>query len=175
MESVIRKEGYQVPQVDLYTLENMELNKTTSAELFNNKRVVVFSMVGANLYLDGAFQLQDIIQSYQNIIDEGVDKVYVILVNDVWTLNRWDNDNSFSQTGDHIKIISDGNAFFTSTMGYLVSKNNLGYGKRSWRYAMVVQNGIIEKVFAEPGMCDNCEEEPYEETNPSKILEYLRS
>ena len=72
MESVIRKEGYQVPQVDLYTLENMELNKTTSAELFNNKKVVVFSMVGANLYLDGADQLQDIIQSYQDIIDLSV-------------------------------------------------------------------------------------------------------
>jgi len=175
MESVIRKEGYQVPQVDLYTLENMELNKTTSAELFNNKKVVVFSMVGANLYLDGADQLQDIIQSYQDIIDEGVDKVYTILVNDVWTLNRWDNDNNFSQTGDHIKMISDGNAFFTSTMGYLVSKNNFGYGKRSWRYAMVVQNGIIEKIFAEPGMCDDCEDDPYEVTHPSKVLEYLRS
>lgn len=170
MESSIRKEGYQVPQVELYTLENMDFTKNTSAELFNNKKVVVFSMVGANNYVCGAEQLQDIKASYQDFLDLGIEKVYCILVNDVYTINVW----WYSNTMEGVKFISDGNTHFTRTMGYLVNKFNRGYGERSWRYAMVVDNGIIEKMFVEPGMCNDCEEDPYEVTKPTNILDYLR-
>jgi len=56
----------------------------------------------------------------------------------------------------------------------LVEKDNLGFGMRSWRYAMVVNNGIIEKFFEEPGRRDNAVEDPYGETSPENVLAYLR-
>lgn len=174
MESSIRKEGYQVPQVNLFTLsDNRDLVKSTAADLFNNKKVVVFSLTGAFSYVDGEEALLDILESSQDIIDLGVDKVYCLAVNDIWTLYNWGL--SFNAHEYPIKFVSDGNAHFTSTMGYLVDKTEEGYGKRSWRYAMVVENGIIEKVFVEDGMTTEPSSDPYLQTRPDRVLEYLRS
>jgi peroxiredoxin len=60
-------------------------------------------------------------------------------------------------------------------MGYLVNKSNLGFGQRSWRYAAVVQNGIIEKLFVEEGLRDNADSDPYEVSTPEAVLEYVAS
>jgi peroxiredoxin len=60
-------------------------------------------------------------------------------------------------------------------MGMLVLKNNLGFGARSWRYAAVIENGNIEWMVEEPGREDNCSEDPYVETTPEKVLEYVAS
>jgi len=73
----------------------------------------------------------------------------------------------------NIKFIPDGNGDFTRQMGMLVDKSNLGVGMRSWRYAMVVNNGVIEAWFEEPGREDNCGEDPYGETSPENVMEYL--
>ena len=75
----------------------------------------------------------------------------------------------------NVKLIPDGNAYFTRSMGMLVTKSNLGFGNRSWRYAMVVDNGIITKLFVEEGMRDNADSDPYEETTPENVLNYIRS
>ena len=77
------------------------------------------------------------------------------------------------QEVNNIKFIPDGNGEFTDQMGMLCDKSNLGFGKRSWRYAMVVDNGIIEKLFVEPGKCDLAEDDPYGETSPENVIEYL--
>lgn len=172
MESSIRKEGYQVPQVDLYTLENMDFTKKTSAELFNNKRVVVFSMVGAYTRVCSENQMLDIMSTWRDFLDLGIDNVYCISVNDCWVLNEWGNQYCIGDT--EIKLISDANTYFTRTMGYLVNMGDRSYGQRSWRYAMVVNNGIIEKIFSEEGMCDEPGADPYEVTKPTNILDYLR-
>ncbi len=60
-------------------------------------------------------------------------------------------------------------------MGMLVTKSNLGFGDRSWRYAMVVDNGIIEKLFVEAGQRDNADIDPYEKTTPEVVLDYVKS
>jgi peroxiredoxin len=60
-------------------------------------------------------------------------------------------------------------------MGYLVNKSNLGFGDRSWRYAAVVDNGIIEKIFVEAGQRDNADTDPYEVSTPENVLEYVIS
>ena len=74
----------------------------------------------------------------------------------------------------YVKLIPDGNGDFTKGMGMLVSKSNLGYGNRSWRYAAVINSGEIEWLNSEPGMKSNATEDPYELTKPSKVLEYLK-
>jgi hypothetical protein len=76
--------------------------------------------------------------------------------------------------GDNsIKFIPDGNGEFTRQMGMLVDKSNLGFGMRSWRYAMVVNDGVVEAFFEEPGREDNCDSDPYGVTSPENIMEYL--
>ena len=74
----------------------------------------------------------------------------------------------------HIEFIPDGSGVFTKAMGMNVKKNNIGFGERSWRYACIVNDGVIEAWFEEEGRCDNCEEDPYGISSPQNILKYLK-
>jgi len=86
-------------------------------------------------------------------------------------MNAWAQDQNIK----NVKLIPDGNAYFTRSMGMLVNKSNLGFGDRSWRYAAVVDNGIIEKLFVEDGQRDNADTDPYETTTPEVVLDYVKS
>ncbi len=86
-------------------------------------------------------------------------------------MNAWAQDQNIK----NVKLIPDGNAYFTRSMGMLVNKSNLGFGSRSWRYAAVVDNGIIEKLFIEAGQRDNADTDPYEVSTPENVLEYVKS
>ena len=86
-------------------------------------------------------------------------------------MNAWAKDQGIEK----VTLIPDGNAYFTRSMGQLVLKSNLGFGERSWRYAAVVDNGIIEKLFEEPGRSDNAADDPYGETTPEAVLEYVKT
>ena len=76
----------------------------------------------------------------------------------------------------HVRILPDGSGHFTRRMGMLIDKDHLGFGYRSWRYAMVVNDGVIEQWFQEPGINDTgSDEDPYTVTNPETLLAYLRN
>lgn len=142
----------------------------TSEDYFSGKRVVVFSLPGAFTPTCSTYQVPGFEASYNMIKSLGIDEVYCISVNDAFVMNKWAKD----QCIERIKMIPDGSGTFTRMMGMLVSKENLGFGMRSWRYAMVVNDGVIEKLFEEPGRSDNCETDPYGETSPDSILTYLQ-
>ena len=95
---------------------------------------------------------------------------FVVSVNDAFVMNAWSIDCAIK----NIKTIPDGNGEFTLAMGMSVAKSNLGFGQRSWRYAAIINNCKIEKIFEEPGKSDNYEEDPYGETSPENILSYLQ-
>jgi len=141
----------------------------TTHDYFNGKRVVVFSLPGAFTPTCSTYQVPGFESNYQKIKDLGIDEVYCISVNDAFVMNKWAKD----QCIERIKMIPDGSGTFTRLMGMLVDKDNLGFGMRSWRYAMVVNNGIIEKFFEEPGRRDNAGDDPYGETSPENVLDYL--
>lgn len=138
---------------------------------FKGKRVVVFSLPGAftptcsTMQVPGFEQNADIIKSY------GVDDIYCISVNDTFVMNAWAKAMSLA----NVKVIPDGNGDFTDDMGMLVDKANKGFGLRSWRYAMILDNGQIQAIFMEPGISNNSEEDPYGETSPEKIIEWLQA
>jgi len=165
----MRKEHYEVPQVQFTFRESGEFVTRTTAELFNGKRVVLFSLPGAFTPTCSAYQLPGFEEKYDDFRSLGIDDIYCISVNDGFVMNAWAQDQNIEK----VKLIPDGNAYFTRSMGMLVNKSNLGFGDRSWRYAMVVDNGIITKLFLEAGMRDNSNEDPYEETTPDKVLEYV--
>jgi peroxiredoxin len=169
MEVNMRKEGYQVPQVEFVFRESGEFVTRTSSELFDGKRVVIFSLPGAFTPTCSAYQLPGFEEKYDDFIGSGIDDIYCISVNDGFVMNAWAQDQNIEK----VKLIPDGNAYFTRSMGMLVNKLNLGFGDRSWRYAMIVNNGIIEKLWVEEGKRDNADTDPYDMTTPETVMLYL--
>ena len=171
IEVKMRKEQYQVPQVEFVFRENSKFVTRTTTDLFSGKRVVIFSLPGAFTPTCSAYQLPGFEEKYDEFTSLGIDDIYCLSVNDGFVMNAWAKDQGIEK----VKLIPDGNAYFTRSMGYLVSKSNLGFGERSWRYAAVVNDGVIEKIFVEEGFRDNADTDPYEESTPENVLEYIRN
>lgn len=171
MEVKMRREGYQVPQVEFVFRESGEFVNKTTAELFNGKRIIIFSLPGAFTPTCSAYQLPGFEEKYDDFVGLGIDAIYCISVNDGFVMNAWAQDQNIEK----VKLIPDGNAYFTRSMGMLVNKSNLGFGSRSWRYAAVIDNGIVEKMFVEEGQRDNADTDPYEVTTPEAVYEYVKS
>jgi thioredoxin-dependent peroxiredoxin len=143
----------------------------TSAEIFGDKRVVVFSLPGAFTPTCSTYQLPGYEEKYDEFIALGIDNVYCISVNDSFVLNAWFK----SLDIQNVQPIPDGSGDFTFAMGMSVAKMNLGFGYRSWRYAMVVNDGEIEMLFEEPGKVGNCPIDPYEMSDPDSVLGWLHT
>ena len=142
----------------------------TTNDLFAGKRVVVFSLPGAFTPTCSTFQLPGYDEKYNDFISLGIDDIYCLSVNDSFVMNAWFK----QQEVKNVKPIPDGSGEFTYAMGMSVNKANLGFGFRSWRYAMVVDDGEIEMMFEEPGKIGNCPIDPYEMSDPDTVLSYLK-
>ena len=171
IEVKMRKEQYQVPQVEFVFRENGEFVTRTTADLFDGKRVVIFSLPGAFTPTCSAYQLPGFEEKYDEFAALGIDAIYCLSVNDGFVMNAWAKDQGIEK----VTLVPDGNAYFTRSMGYLVNKSNLGFGQRSWRYAAIVNDGVIEKIFVEEGLRDNADTDPYEASTPENVLNYIRS
>ena len=144
----------------------------TTADLFGAKRVVVFSLPGAYTPTCSNKQCPSFELAYQEILGLGVDEVYCISVNDAFVMFQWGKSLGLK----NIKLIPDGSGAFTRHMGMLINKEHLGFGYRSWRYAMVANDGVVEKWFEEPGINDaGTDADPYEMTDPETMIAYLKS
>jgi peroxiredoxin len=143
----------------------------SSDDYFAGKRVILFSLPGAFTPTCSTFQLPDFEKLTAEFNAEGVDEIYCISVNDAFVMNAWGK----SQNLENVKLIPDGSGEFTRKMGMLVAKDNLGFGMRSWRYAAVVDNGVVVQWFEEEGYSDNCDSDPYGVSSPQNILETLKS
>jgi peroxiredoxin len=142
----------------------------TTQDLFGGKRVVVFSLPGAFTPTCSTTHLPRYEELNEEIKAQGVDQVICISVNDAFVMYQWGK----AQGADKVFLLPDGNGEFSRKMGMLVDKSNLGFGMRSWRYSMVVNDGAIEKVFAEPGYEDNCPTDPFEVSDANTMLAYLK-
>jgi alkyl hydroperoxide reductase subunit AhpC len=142
----------------------------TTWDLFAGKRVVLFSLPGAFTPTCSTYQLPGFEEKFAEFKALGIKDIYCVSVNDAFVMNAW----AKAQKIKKVKVIPDGSGIFTRKMSMLVHKDNLGFGERSWRYACVVNNGKIEKWFIEPGAEDNCPVDPYGETAPENILNWLK-
>jgi len=143
----------------------------TSADVFDGKRVVVFSLPGAFTPTCSNEQCPAFERLYDEFKALGVDDVVCITVNDAFVVYQWGRHLGLSR----VKILPDGSGHFTRRMGMLINKDHLGFGYRSWRYAMVVDDGVVEKLWEEPGINDaGLDDDPYTVTDPDTILAYLR-
>jgi thioredoxin-dependent peroxiredoxin len=142
----------------------------TSGDYFAGKRVVLFSLPGAFTPTCSTFQLPDFEKLHGEFQAEGIDAIYCISVNDAFVMNAWGK----TQALENVQLIPDGSGEFTRKMGMLVAKDNLGFGMRSWRYAAIINDGVVEQWFEEAGFSDNCDSDPYGVSSPQNILEHLR-
>lgn len=148
-----------------------EWKDLTTDEIFKNKKVVVFSLPGAFTPTCSTSHLPRYEELYEDFKAEGVDAIVCISVNDAFVMYQW----GLSQNAKNVFLLPDGNGEFSRKMGMLVNKDNLGFGMRSWRYSMLVDNGEIVKLFSEEGYSDNCPTDPFEVSDADTMLNYLKS
>ena len=160
----------QVPQVNFRVRELGEWVDTNTDTYFKGKRVVLFSLPGAftptcsNQQLPGFEKQVELFKTYN------IDEIYCMSVNDSFVMNAWATDQKL----ENVKVIPDGKGQFTQEMGMLCQKRDKCFGQRSWRYAMIVNDGNIEQMFVEPGKIDDSAEDPYGESSPENVLKYLK-
>lgn len=160
-----------VPSVVFKTRKLGDWCDVTSFDLFGGKRVVLFALPGAFTPTCSNKQLPGYDALYDEFLANGVDDIYCLSVNDSFVMNAWAESLGIK----NVKMIPDGNGEFTMSMSMTVQKENLGFGMRSWRYAAVINNGTIEKLFIEPGVDDNHPDDPYDVSSPESVLRYLVS
>jgi peroxiredoxin len=142
---------------------------TTSSDYFSGKKVILFSLPGAFTPTCSTYQLPDYEKLFPQFKTLGVQAIYCMSVNDAFVMNAWGKQQNLK----NIELIPDGSGEFTRKMGMLVHKDNLGFGMRSWRYAAVIDDGIITAWFEEPGFEDDHAEDPYGESSPQNVMAKL--
>ena len=142
----------------------------STSDLFKDKKVLLFSLPGAFTPTCSGQQLPTYDDMHKQFKDKGFDAVYCISVNDAFVMNAWARDLEIK----NVVMIPDGCGTFTRSMGMLVNKPAQGFGMRSWRYACVINNSIVEKWFEEPGINNNSDDDdPYTVSSPEKVLENI--
>lgn len=143
-------------------------DKTTD-DIFAGKSIVVLALPGAFTPTCSSTHLPGYEAKYEELKSKGVDEVYCLSVNDAFSMFQW-----AKQLGvEKVKMLPDGNGDFTRLMGMLVKKENLGFGSRSWRYSMHVVDGEIRLQFIEPGLMDNCPEDPFTASDVDTMIAHL--
>ncbi|MBC7882630.1 MAG: peroxiredoxin [Anaerolineae bacterium] len=142
----------------------------STSDIFAGKRVVLFALPGAFTPTCSTTHAPRYEALYEDIKAQGVDEIVCLSVNDAFVMYQWAKNLGVSK----IFMLPDGNGDFSRKMGMLVEKDNLGFGMRSWRYSMVVNDGTIEKIFIEPDFGDNCPTDPFEVSDADTMLAYLK-
>ncbi|MGE3162211.1 MAG: glutathione peroxidase [Burkholderiales bacterium] len=159
------REGQRVPQVEFRTRQNGEWKTVTTDEIFKGRTVVVFSLPGAFTPTCSSTHLPRYNELAPAFRANGVNEIVCVSVNDGFVMSEWAKD----QEADNVRLLPDGNGEFTEKMGMLVDKADLGFGKRSWRYSMLVKDGVVEKMFIEPEKPGD----PFEVSDADTMLAYI--
>jgi thioredoxin-dependent peroxiredoxin len=174
------KENTKVPEVTFKTRVRDESvagenpfrwQDLTSSEIFSGKKVVLFALPGAFTPTCSSTHLPGYEKHFEEFKGLGIDSVICLSVNDAFVMFQWGKNLGVQ----NVFLLPDGNGDFTREMGMLVRKENLGFGERSWRYSMYVEDGMIKKVFAESGFGDDTFGDPFEVSNAETMLEYLKN
>ena len=169
----------RVPQVTFHTrvrnpaLEGpnpFEWKDVTTDDIFKGRRIVLFAVPGAFTPACSESHLPGYEAAHDDFRALGVDEVICLSVNDAFILFQW----AKAQGIEKIRMLPDGNGEFSRLMGMLVDRSAQGMGLRSWRYSMLVEDGRIVKLFAEPGLRDNPPGVPVQVSDAGTMLAFLR-
>ena len=147
-----------------------EWKDLTSEEIFKGKRIVLFALPGAFTPTCSTSHLPRYEELHDEFRAQGIDQIVCLSVNDAFVMYQWGQ----TQQAKNVFLLPDGTGEFSRKMGMLVDKSNLGFGMRSWRYAMLVEDGVITKMFSEEGYADNCPSDPFEVSDADTMLGFLK-
>lgn len=164
-------EGNKIPQVTFKCRVDSDWQDVTTQDLFAGKKVGIFSLPGAFTPTCSSTHLPGYEAYYDALQSAGLDEVYCVSVNDAFVMNAWCKDQDIQK----VKVIPDGNLEFTEGMGMATTFKNRGFGQRSWRYSAVITDGVVEKMWVEPGLTEDSGPDPFEVSNAETMLEYLNS
>lgn len=159
------KEGQHVPKTTFRTRRNGEWVNVSTREIFSGKKVILFALPGAFTPTCSSTHLPRYEELAPKFKKLGVDEIVCLSVNDAFVMNAWGKE----QAAKSVTLIPDGNGEFSHGMELLVDKNDLGFGKRSWRYSMFVDDGVIKKMFIEPEKPGD----PFEVSDADTMYKYL--
>ena len=164
-------EGNKIPQVTFKCRVDSDWQDVTTQDLFAGKKVGIFSLPGAFTPTCSSTHLPGYEAYYDALQSAGLDEIYCVSVNDAFVMNAWCKDQDIQK----VKVIPDGNLEFTEGMGMATTFKNRGFGQRSWRYSAVITDGVVEKMWVEPGLTEDSGPDPFEVSNAETMLEYLNS
>jgi len=159
------REGQKVPHASFRARGESDWKTLTTDDIFKGKTVVVFSLPGAFTPTCSSTHVPRYNELAPVFKANGVDTVVCISVNDAFVMNEW----ARTQECGNVLMLPDGNGEFTGKMGMLVDKSELGFGKRSWRYSMLVKDGVIQKMFIEPEKAGD----PFEVSDADTMLNHI--
>ena len=155
--------GDKIPEVTLYHMTEDGPAPINTSDLFRGKTVVLFALPGAFTPTCSAQHLPGFVEKAEEIKAKGVDTVACLSVNDAFVMGAWGKDQG---AGDKVLMLSDGSAELTQAMGLELDLTPRGFGVRSDRYAMIVEDGVVKQLNREePGA--------FEVSSAEKVLEAL--
>ncbi len=160
-----KREGERVPEASFEVLREGKLERVSSQDLFEGRTVVVFSLPGAFTPTCSSSHVPRYEELAHELKRKGVDEIVCLSVNDAFVMDAW----RCAEDAQNVTFLADGNGTFTRRMGMLVDKSELGFGPRSWRYSMLVRDGVIEKLFVEPERPGD----PYDVSDADTMLRHL--
>jgi glutaredoxin/glutathione-dependent peroxiredoxin len=140
--------GEKLPEVPLTVATPDGPEQTTSTDFFAGRRVALFAVPGAYTPTCSARHLPSYVEKASELKGKGVDDIACISVNDAFVMSAWNK----SDGSEDITMLADGNGAFTDAVGLSMDASKFGMGKRSQRYSMVVNDGVVEQLNVEaPG------------------------
>ena len=141
-----------------------------SQDLLVGKKVIIVGVPGPFTPVCSGFQVPQFEKYYNDFkFEYGIEEIYITAVADFFVMDAWKKSLNLK----NLKMLPDGSGDWARLNGMLVNRAEWGYGYRSWRYAMIVDNLIIERMFCEPNPEDMIGNDPYGESAPQNILEWL--
>ena len=159
-----------IPSIKVPIVQKGIVSKVILSDELKGKKIVIFGVPGAFTPTCSSTHLPGYEMEYDKLIELGMDEVYCLSVNDTFVMNSWMNATEVNK----VKPVPDGTGEFSRRLGFLVDKTNIGMGMRSWRYSMIIDDGVVEQMFVEPGLCDNNDGDPFEVSDVYTMLGYLQ-
>jgi peroxiredoxin len=143
------KVGDKVPPATLMQMKDGGPKPVKTDDLFAGKKVVVFALPGAFTPTCSAKHLPGFVQNADALKAKGVDAIACVSVNDAFVMGAWGDQQ---KVGDKVMMLADGNGDLTRALGLEMDGSRFGMGKRSQRFAMIVENGVVKQLnVEEPG------------------------
>jgi glutathione-dependent peroxiredoxin len=166
MTNRVSREGSRVPDVELAELAEGNVKKYGSRDLFGGRKVILFALPGAFTPTCSTAHVPGYVARLKAFNEAGIDDVVCLSVNDPFVMEAWQR----SEKAQGVHFVADPFGEFTREMGMSIDHRDAGLGTRSWRYSMLVNDGVIEKMFIEPDVPGD----PFEVSDADTMMKHLR-